>query len=109
MTEQEFERYWKQNSAQILQSNAEYQAVKANGRKHEIAIIAVMVISFVIGNETMNLLPFTNELLKWLVGAVIIIVLLVAGFLLKTKLMGPSPSMIEQKIKEQTKKQMLEK
>ena len=102
MTDREFETYWKENRMTILEKNDEYRHAKENFKIHSGADLILFGIPVVAGIVSINNVPLQNELLKWIVSAVITIVCFALSVWVKSLITGTvSPDEVEQRLKEQ--------
>ena len=100
MTDKEFETYWKENRMTILDKNDEYRHAKENFKIHSGADLILFGI---------NNMPLQNELLKWVVSAVITIVCFALSVWVKSLITGTvSPDEVEQRLKEAKRREMVE-
>ena len=101
MTDKEFETYWKENRMTILDKNDEYRHAKENFKIHSGADLILFGIPVVAGIVSINNVPLQNELLKWVVSAVITIVCFALSVWVKSLITGTvSPDEVEQRLKE---------
>lgn len=107
MDKNEFEKYWKENREQILSKNDEYVKAKNCFKMTSGADWLLFAFPVVAGILFMNYCPIKHELLKWLASAVVTIIIFVICVWIKSMTSdSSSPEELEQKIKEQVKKQM---
>ena len=89
MTEQEFELYWKQNRDEILHSGAD---------------LILFGLPIVTGIVFMNNVRIGNEILLWLLSAVVTVLAYVVCVWVKSMISGTgSPDEVERRIKEKLK------
>lgn len=105
----EFEKYWEANRERILNSNSEYINARDRYKSMSGADYLLYAIPVVAGIVFMDYCKFIEqELLKWLVGAVVVIVCFVVCVWIKVLYSGnKSPLEIENKIKMQVRDQLL--
>ena len=108
MTDREFETYWKENRMTILEKNDEYRHAKENFKIHSGADLILFGIPVVAGIVSINNVPLQNELLKWIVSAVITIVCFALSVWVKSLITGMvSPDEVEQRLKETKRREMV--
>lgn len=108
MTDREFETYWKENRMTILEKNDEYRHAKENFKIHSGADLILFGIPVVAGIVSVNNVPLQNELLKWIVSAVITIVCFALSVWVKNLITGMvSPDEVEQRLKETKRREMV--
>lgn len=108
MTDKEFETYWKENRMTILERNDEYRHAKENFKIHSGADLILFGIPVVAGIVSINNVPLQNELLKWIVSAVITIVCFALSVWVKSLITGTvSPDEVEQRLKEAKRREMV--
>lgn len=108
MTDKEFETYWKENRMVILDKNDEYHHAKENFKIHSGADLILFGIPVVAGIVSINNVPLQNELLKWIVSAVITIVCFALSVWVKSLITGTvSPDEVEQRLKEAKRREMV--
>ena len=109
MTDKEFETYCKENRMTILDKNDEYRHAKENFKIHSGADLILFGIPVVAGIVSINNVPLQNELLKWIVSAVITIVCFALSVWVKSLITGTvSPDEVEQRLKETKRREMVE-
>ena len=109
MTDREFDTYWKENRMTILEKNDEYRHAKENFKIHSGADLILFGIPVVAGIVSINNVPLQNELLKWIVSAVITIVCFSLSVWVKSLITGTvSPDEVEQRLKETKRSEMVE-
>lgn len=109
MTDKEFETYWKENRMTILDKNDEYRHAKENFKIHSPAHLILFGIPVVAGIVSINNVPLQNELLKWVVSAVITIICFALSVWVKSLITGTvSPDEVEQRLKEAKRHEMVE-
>lgn len=92
MTDREFDTYWKENF-----------------KIHSGADLILFGIPVVAGIVSINNVPLQNELLKWIVSAVITIVCFALSVWVKSLITGTvSPDEVEQRLKETKRREMVE-
>jgi hypothetical protein len=108
MTDREFDTYWKENRMTILEKNDEYRHAKENFKIHSGADLILFGIPVVAGIVSINNVPLQNELLKWIVSAVITIVCFALSVWVKSLITGTvSPDEVEQRLKETKRREMV--
>lgn len=108
MTDKEFETYWKENRMTILEKNDEYRHAKENFKIHSGADLILFGIPVVAGIVSINNVPLQNELIKWIVSAVITIVCFALSVWVKSLITGTvSPDEVEQRLKETKRREMV--
>lgn len=108
MTDREFETYWKENRMTILEKNDEYRHAKENFKIHSGADLILFGIPVVAGIVSINNVPLQNELLKWIVSAVITIACFTLSVWVKSLITGTvSPDEVEQRLKETKRREMV--
>ena len=108
MTDKEFETYWKENRMTILDKNDEYRHAKENFKIHSGADLILFGIPVVAGIVSINNVPLQNELLKWIVSAVITIACFALSVWVKSLITGTvSPDEVEQRLKEAKRREMV--
>ena len=108
MTDREFDTYWKENRMTILEKNDEYRHAKENFKIHSGADLILFGIPVVAGIVSINNVPLQNELLKWIVSAVITIVCFALSVWVKSLITGTvSPDEVEQRLKEAKRREMV--
>lgn len=108
MTDREFETYWKENRMTILEKNDEYRHAKENFKIHSGADLILFGIPVVAGIVSINNVPLQNELLKWIVSAVITIVCFALSVWVKSLITGTVlPDEVEQRLKETKRREMV--
>ena len=108
MTDREFETYWKENRMTILEKNDEYRHAKENFKIHSGADLILFGIPVVAGIVSINNVPLQNELLKWIVSAVITIACFALSVWVKSLITGTvSPDEVEQRLKEAKRREMV--
>ena len=108
MTDREFDTYWKENRMTILDKNDEYRHAKENFKIHSGADLILFGIPVVAGIVSINNVPLQNELLKWIVSAVITIVCFALSVWVKSLITGTvSPDEVEQRLKETKRREMV--
>ena len=108
MTDKEFDTYWKENRMTILDKNDEYRHAKENFKIHSGADLILFGIPVVAGIVSINNVPLQNELLKWIVSAVITIVCFALSVWVKSLITGTvSPDEVEQRLKETKRREMV--
>lgn len=108
MTDKEFDTYWKENRMTILEKNDEYRNAKENFKIHSGADLILFGIPVVAGIVSINNVPLQNELLKWIVSAVITIVCFALSVWVKSLITGTvSPDEVEQRLKETKRREMV--
>ena len=108
MTDREFDTYWKENRMTILEKNDEYRHAKENFKIHSGADLILFGIPVVAGIVSINNVPLQNELLKWIVSAVITIVCFALSVWVKSLITGMvSPDEVEQRLKETKRREMV--
>ena len=109
MTDREFDTYWKENRMTILEKNDEYRHAKENFKIHSGANLILFGIPVVAGIVSINNVPLQNELLKWIVSAVITIACFTLSVWVKSLITGTvSPDEVEQRLKEAKRREMVE-
>lgn len=109
MTDKEFETYWKENRMTILDKNDEYRHAKENFKIHSGADLILFGIPIVAGIVSINNVPLQNELLKWVVSAVITIICFALSVWVKSLITGTvSPDEVEQRLKEAKRRKLVE-
>ena len=108
MTDREFDTYWKENRMTILEKNDEYRHAKENFKIHSGADLILFGIPVVAGIVSINNVPLQNELLKWIVSAVITIACFALSVWVKSLITGTvSPDEVEQRLKEAKRREMV--
>ena len=93
----------------ILEKNDEYRHAKENFKIHSGADLILFGIPVVAGIVSINNVPLQNELLKWIVSAVITIVCFALSVWVKSLITGTvSPDEVEQRLKETKRRKMVE-
>lgn len=93
----------------ILEKNDEYRHAKENFKIHSGADLILFGIPVVAGIVSINNVPLQNELLKWIVSAVITIVCFALSVWVKSLITGMvSPDEVEQRLKETKRRKMVE-
>lgn len=109
MTDREFDTYWKENRMTILEKNDEYRHAKENFKIHSGTDLILFGIPVVAGIVSINNVPLQNELLKWIVSAVITIACFTLSVWVKSLITGTvSPDEVEQRLKEAKRREMVE-
>lgn len=104
MTEQEFELYWKQNRDEILRHSKNYTDAKENFKMHSGADLILFGLPIVTGIVFMNNVRIGNEILLWLLSAVVTVLAYVVCVWVKSMISGTgSPDEVERRIKEKLK------
>lgn len=92
----------------ILEKNDEYRHAKENFKIHSGADLILFGIPVVAGIVSINNVPLQNELLKWIVSAVITIVCFALSVWVKSLITGTvSPDEVEQRLKETKRREMV--
>lgn len=92
----------------ILEKNDEYRHAKENFKIHSGADLILFGIPVVAGIVSINNVPLQNELLKWIVSAVITIVCFALSVWVKSLITGTvSPDEVEQRLKEAKRREMV--
>lgn len=92
----------------ILEKNDEYRHAKENFKIHSGADLILFGIPVVAGIVSINNVPLQNELLKWIVSAVITIVCFALSVWVKSLITGMvSPDEVEQRLKETKRREMV--
>lgn len=92
----------------ILDKNDEYRHAKENFKIHSGADLILFGIPVVAGIVSINNVPLQNELLKWIVSAVITIVCFALSVWVKSLITGTvSPDEVEQRLKETKRREMV--
>lgn len=92
----------------ILEKNDEYRHAKENFKIHSGADLILFGIPVVAGIVSVNNVPLQNELLKWIVSAVITIVCFALSVWVKNLITGMvSPDEVEQRLKETKRREMV--
>lgn len=103
MTEKEFEAYWKTHRNEILSKSEEYRRAKENLKMNSGSDLLLFGIPAVAGIVCINNIALANELLKWIVSAVVTILCFALCVWVKSIITGSeSPDEVEQKIKQRT-------
>ena len=93
----------------ILEKNDEYRHAKENFKIHSGADLILFGIPVVAGIVSINNVPLQNELLKWIVRAVITLVCFALSVWVKSLITGTvSPDEVEQRLKETKRRKMVE-
>lgn len=93
----------------ILEKNDEYRHTKENFKIHSGADLILFGIPVVAGIVSINNVPLQNELLKWIVSAVITIVCFTLSVWVKSLITGMvSPDEVEQRLKEAKRRELVE-
>ena len=93
----------------ILEKNDEYRHAKENFKMHSGADLILFGIPVVAGIVSINNVPLQNELLKWIVSAVITIACFTLSVWVKSLITGTvSPDEVEQRLKEAKRREMVE-
>lgn len=93
----------------ILDKNDEYRHAKENFKIHSGADLILFGIPIVAGIVSINNVPLQNELLKWVVSAVITIVCFALSVWVKSLITGTvSPDEVEQRLKEAKRSELVE-
>lgn len=93
----------------ILEKNDEYRHAKENFKIHSGADLILFGIPVVAGIVSINNVPLQNELLKWIVSAVITIVCFALSVWVKSLITGTvSPDEVEQRLKEAKRRKLVE-
>ena len=93
----------------ILEKNDEYRHAKENFKIHSGANLILFGIPVVAGIVSINNVPLQNELLKWIVSAVITIACFTLSVWVKSLITGTvSPDEVEQRLKEAKRREMVE-
>ena len=104
MTEQEFEIYWKQHRDEILRHSKDYADAKESFKMHNGADLILFGLPIVAGVVFMNNVNVGNEMLLWLLSAVVTILTYVVCVWIKSVFSGTdSPDEVERRIKERLK------
>lgn len=110
MEDKDFEILWLQNRERLLAEDAEWQAMKDGYRVHGAADVLFYAIPIVVGIVCLDYLPISNELLRWVVCAGIIILVMAICMMIRTAGKGvKSASEIEKRVKEEYRKATLGK
>lgn len=108
MTEKEFETYWAQNRATILNGDASYKKAKESYKISSGADWLLYAIPVIAGIVFMDWCPITHELLKWLLSAVVTIVCFALCVWVKSLTSGEaSPEEVEKRIKQRLHDKMV--
>lgn len=92
----------------ILEKNDEYRHAKENFKIHSGADLILFGIPVVAGIVSINNVPLQNELLKWIVSAVITIACFALSVWVKSLITGTvSPDEVEQRLKEAKRREMV--
>ncbi len=92
----------------ILEKNDEYRHAKENFKIHSGADLILFGIPVVAGIVSINNVPLQNELLKWIVSAVITIACFTLSVWVKSLITGTvSPDEVEQRLKETKRREMV--
>lgn len=92
----------------ILEKNDEYRHAKENFKIHSGADLILFGIPVVAGIVSINNVPLQNELLKWIVSAIITIVCFALSVWVKSLITGTvSPDEMEQRLKETKRREMV--
>lgn len=92
----------------ILEKNDEYRRAKENFKIHSGADLILFGIPVVAGIVSINNVPLQNELLKWIVSAVITIVCFALSVWVKSLITGTVlPDEVEQRLKETKRREMV--
>lgn len=92
----------------ILEKNDEYRHAKENFKIHSGADLILFGIPVVAGIVSINNVPLQNELLKWIVSAVITIVCFALSVWVKSLITGTVlPDEVEQRLKETKRREMV--
>ena len=109
MTEKEFEIYWKENRESILSSSEEYRLAQENFKLKSGADWLLFGIPIVAGIVFMNNCNLGNELLGWLVSAIVTIACFAVCVWIKGLITGKgSPDEVEETIRNREKVKMVE-
>lgn len=109
MTPTEFENYWQQHKDAILSRNRQYQQAREKYKMNSGADWILFAIPAVSGVITMNNTHVDNKLLKWIISALVTIIVFVACVWVKGMMSGKSsPDEIERHIKEEVKRKMVD-
>lgn len=99
--DEDFERWWKDNKNDILREDAEYQRVQNSYKIKSGSDLLLFAIPFVSGIVSMKYIPVDNEIIKWIISAVITIaVFLVCVWIKSTTIPGETLSEIEERLKQ---------
>ena len=100
MYSDDFERWWKDNKDDILHNDADYQRVLNSYKIKSGADLLLFAIPVVSGIVSMKYIPVDNELIKWLISAVItILIFLLCVWVKSTTIHGETLSDIEERLK----------
>ncbi len=109
MTAQQFDEYWQQHREQLLANDSEYQTAKKNLGMNTGADWLLFGIPAIAGILSFSWFTLHNELLRWLVSAVVTIVCFVLCVWLKSVLTGDRPlDEIEADLRESLRRQMVD-
>lgn len=98
--DEEFERWWKENKNDILHEDSEYLRVENSYKIKSGADLLLFGIPVVAGIVVINYIPVDNEIIKWIISAVITIaVFLVCVWIKSTTIPGETLSEIEERLK----------
>jgi len=102
MKEETFEQLWASQKKQILSRNAEYQRIVNSYQMRSGADWLLFALPLVGAIVAFDYLPFKNEILNWIVSAIIAIVLFCLVVALKSWLNGDrSLAEVEAEVKQQ--------
>lgn len=99
--DEEFEKWWKENKNDILHEDTEYNRVQNSYKIKSGADLLLFGIPVVAGIVYMNYSSIESEILKWIVSAVItIVVFLICVWVKSTTIPGETLSEIEERLKD---------
>ncbi|MCR5130867.1 MAG: hypothetical protein K6C10_05330 [Prevotella sp.] len=103
--ENNFEQYWLEHRQQLLNQNQEYRETLESYKMHSGADWLLFALPVVAALLVFDWHPFANELLCWVVSALVAIVCFALCVAVKSYLSNTRPlSEIEAEIKEQARK-----
>lgn len=105
----QFERLWLENKHRLLNADREYRDMVDSYKMNSGADWLLFGIPVVAGIASFQAFAFDNELLRWLVSAVITVVAFAISAYVKSLIVGGKPvSDIEERIKKDSYKRYCE-
>jgi len=107
MEEKDFEALWKKNREQLLNGDAEWNKMRDSYKARSGADMLLYAIPIAAGIVCVDYLPIGHELLRWVVSAVVMIVVTVICIQVKSYACGiKSAGDIEKRVKEEYRRRM---
>lgn len=102
MKDEAFEQYWLVHKKEWLQQNDEYRSIEEGYKMRSGFDWLLWALPLVSGVVAFSVLPLMSELLKWILSAVVVVVVFMICVWIKSAMLGQrSLSVVENEVKQQ--------